>query len=77
LHGGDAAVRELEGIVSQELDFIVTKKEDESLGDIPGDLNVGQVIAPDQIRVASNFKVVLVYLENHPDTRILVTRGTN
>jgi hypothetical protein len=77
LHCSDAAVGKLEGIVGQELDLIVAEEEDESLGDVPGDFDVGQVIAPDQFRVATDLKVVLVDLENHPDTRVLVTRGTD
>jgi hypothetical protein len=77
LHRGDAAVGKLEGIVGQELNLVVAEEENESLGDVPGDFDVGQVIAPDQFRVATNLKVVLVDFENHPDTRGLVTRGTD
>jgi len=77
LHEGDAFIGELESIVSQELDLVVTEEEDESFGDVPGDFNVGQVIPSYQLRVATHLKVVLVDLENHPDTRILVTQGTD
>jgi hypothetical protein len=77
LHGSDTLVGELESIISQELDLVVPQEEDESFGDIASHLDVSQVVAADQFGVASNLKVVLVDFENHPDTRIFVTRGTD
>jgi hypothetical protein len=76
LHRRDPAVCELQGIVRQELDLVVAEEEDEPLGDVPGDFDIREVITPEQLGVASNFKVVLIDVENHPDPGVPVPRRT-